>query len=236
VAFTVGARSSELRSGGCCDDPTLSDLIASGATTMPPGYDPSHLTIYERASLRLDSRGARPAPGTGAYLALEAEDHFDVRTSDAWLRYGGEVGVAIDLRRRQRNLKLLVATILVDPIRAGSDVPFYELAQLGGDDTMSGFLRGWMNGRSVVTGGVAYTWPVWTWLDGQVRVSLGNAFGEHLSGFAFEKLRLSVDVGVTTVFARDTGLQLIVGAGTETFEQGARITSVRLSIGTRRGF
>jgi hypothetical protein len=141
IALSVGARSSALRGGACCGDPLLSDLIAAGATPMPPGYDASHLTIYERASLRLDSRKPRPAPGTGAYLELHGEDHTDIRTSDAWLRYGGEAGVAFDLDGRQRNLKVLVATELVDPIGRMSDVPFYELAQLGGDDAMSGSCR-----------------------------------------------------------------------------------------------
>jgi hypothetical protein len=93
-----------------------------------------------------------------------------------------------------------------------------------------------MNGRSVATAGIAYTWPVWALVDGQARVSVGNAFGEHLEGFAPAKLRLSADVGLTTISMRTAGLQLIVGAGTETFEQGARITSVRFAIGSRRGF
>jgi hypothetical protein len=236
LAVAVGVRSSMLRTGACCGDPALSDRIAAGEVMPPPGYDPSHVTIYERAALRLDSRRPRPAPGTGAYLELHGENQLDVNTADRWLRYGGETGVAIDLRGRQRNLKLVVASELVDPIGARSDVPFYELAQLGGDDTMSGFLPGWMNGRSAIAGGVAYTWPVWTWLDGQLRMSTGNAFGEHLSGFAARKLRLSADVGVTTIGARDAAVQLLVGAGTETFEQGTRITSLRVVLGSKRGF
>jgi hypothetical protein len=246
ASLAAGVRSSTLREGTCCGDPALADLIASGAMPMPPGYDSSHLTVYERATLRLDSRRPRPAPGTGAYLELHGEDHVDVRTSDAWVRYGGEAGLAFDLDGLQRNLKLLIAAELVDPIGGHDDVPFYELAQLGGqdmltgflggEDTMSGFLRGWMNGRSVITSGVAYTWPVWTWLDGQARLSVGNAFDDHFDGFAASKLRLSADVGITATKAHADGLQLLIGVGTETFEQGGRITSVRVSLGSRSGF
>ena len=235
LSITAGVRASALRGGTAWGDPALSDLIASGATTMPPGYDQSHLTVYERASLRLDSRAPRPATSTGVYLELHGEDHVDVHTSDAWLRYGGEAGVAVDLYK-QRTIRVYAATELVDPLGPMSDVPFYELAQLGGDDSMSAFLLGWMNGRSTATGGVAYTWPVWTWLDGQLRLSAGNAFGQHLSGFAPAKLRLSADLGMASNFARDAGLQLLLGVGTETFEQGGRITSVRLALGSRRGF
>jgi hypothetical protein len=236
IAASVGVRASDLREGTCCDDPSLTELAASGGTMLPPGYDPSHTTIYGRLALRLDSRGQRPANGTGAYLELHGENHHDIHDEDAWLRYGGETGVSVDLTGRQRVLKLGFATELVDPIGMGSDVPFYELAQLGGDDTMSGFIPGWMNGRSVVTGGLAYTWPVWTLLDAQLRFSVGNAFGEHLSGFTPGKLRMSADVGIVTIYARDERLQLLFGLGTETFEQGAGVTSVRLSLGTRRGF
>jgi hypothetical protein len=244
LAVTVGTRSSTLRDGTCCGDPSLFDATAEVMT--PPGDDQSHLTVYERAALRLDSRPARPASGTGGYVEVHGEDHVDVHTGDAWVRYGGEAGVDIDLDGLQRNVKLFASTELVDPIGAHGDVPFYELAQLGGedmltgflggDDTMAGFLRGWMNGRSVVTSGVAYTWPVWTWLDGQARIAVGNAFDDHFDGFAASKLRLSADIGVTTISARTNGIQILVGAGTETFEQGGRITSVRIAIGTRRGF
>jgi len=246
LAVTAGVRSSMLRDGTCCGDPSLAAEEAGGELMAPAGDDPSHLTVYERATLRLDSRSRRPASSTGGYLELHGEDHVDVHTSDAWVRYGGEAGVDADVDGLQRNVKLFASAELVDPVGSRSDVPFYELAQLGGEDmmtgflggedTMAGFLRGWMNGRSTVTGGVAYTWPVWTWLDGQARLAVGNAFDEHFDGFAMTKLRLSADIGVTTISARTSGLELLVGAGTETFEQGGRITSVRIAIGTRRGF
>jgi hypothetical protein len=246
VSLAAGVRSSILRSGTCCGDPALSDLIASGAVPTPPGDDPSHLTVYERVTLHLDSRTPAPTPGAGGYLELHGEDHVDVHTEDAWVRYGGEAGVAFDLDGRHRILRFLVATELVDPLGAHGDVPFYELAQLGGQDvlegflggqdTMSGFLRGWMNGRSVATAGAAYTWPVWPWLDGQARLSVGNAFDARFGGFSPDKLRLSADIGVTTTAGHNAGIELLIGVGTETFEQGGSITSVRAAIGTRAGF
>ena len=88
----------------------------------------------------------------------------------------------------------------------------------------------------VVVPTVGYSWPVWMWLDGQARFSMGNAFGSHLGGFTGDKLRLSADLGVTSVGKRDQGFEVLFGAGTETLEQGAGITSVRLSFGSRKGF
>ena len=101
---------------------------------------------------------------------------------------------------------------------------------------MPGFVSGWMLGRSVIAAQLGYTWPVWMWLDGQLRFSIGNAFDSHLAGLAGNKLRLSGDVGITTVGKRDQGFEILFGLGTETFEQGGGITSVRLTFGSRKGF
>jgi hypothetical protein len=234
ITLVSGIRRTELRDGTCCGDPSLAQLIDDGMTAPPPGFGEASTTARIRAGLKLDSRAPRPAPGTGVYLEAHGEPNVDLSSGQSWIRYGGEAGVALDLDGRQRVLKLVASAELVDPLSSGA-IPFYELAQLGGDNTMSGFLPGWMNGRSVATAGVAYTWPVWVWLDGQIRVSAGNAFGDHFDGFAPRELRLSADVGLTSIDARDHGFELLVGAGTETFEQGARITSFRIAIGTRMG-
>jgi hypothetical protein len=114
-------------------------------------------------------------------------------------------------------------------------VPFTELASLG-SGMMPGFVDGWMIGRSATAAQLSYTWPVAVWLDGEARLSAGNAFGDRLEGFALDKLRLSGDFGVTTIGARDEGLELLFGLGTETIEHGEHITSVRLTIGSRQGF
>jgi hypothetical protein len=203
------------------------------ALAAPPGFETSSTTLYARGSLRIDSRDPRPAPGTGAYFEAHAEPHRDIDSGQSWALYGGEAGVALDLDGRQRVIKLMTAVELVHSFNGGQ-APFYEQARLGGDNTMSGFLPGWMTGPSTWTAGVAYTWPVWVWLDGQARVSVGNAFGDNLDGFELRKLRLSADVGVTSI-GREHGLEVLVGVGTETFEQGTNITSVRVAIGTRQG-
>jgi len=83
---------------------------------------------------------------------------------------------------------------------------------------------------------LAYTWPVWFMLDGTLHVSAGNAFDGHLAGFAPDKLRLSTDIGIAMIGNKDSGLEILVGLGTETIEQGGHINSFRFAFGTRRGF
>ncbi len=221
------------REGDCCGDPSLDSRIADGTLTIPDGYDTPYTAFYQRLDLTLDTRAPRPANSTGGFLQMHAETNFDTRNDRSWVEYGAIFGLAADLHR-QRTLRAQIAVDYVDPLD-GSDVPFNELASLGGN-LMPGFVTGWMLGRSVIAAQLAYSWPVWMWLDGQLRFSIGNAFDGHLAGLAGNKLRLSGDVGITTIGKRDQGFEILFGLGTETFEQGAGITSFRLSVGSRKGF
>ena len=47
---------------------------------------------------------------------------------------------------------------------------------------------------------------------------------------------MSGDIGLTTASVRDQGFEILFGVGTETFDQGGGITSVRLAFGSRQGF
>jgi hypothetical protein len=127
-----------------------------------------------------------------------------------------------------------LALDFVDSLR-GEPFPFTENAVLGGE-LMPGFVPGWMNGHSTAAAQIGYTWPVWLDLAGQTRFTVGNAFGDHLEGLSPRKLRISGDIGFTTSNARDQGFEVLFGLGTETFEQGGDITSVRFTFGSRRGF
>ncbi len=233
ISVMTGARRIAFRTG-CCTDPTLNELVTSGVVDMPPGFEVPYTALYQRAILVLDSRKPAPAPGSGAYLQLNGESAFDVTNDRSWVTYGGVLGAAADVTGHQRVVKLQVGLEFVDPIHGGI-VPFNELAQLGSDQ-MPGFVGGWMNGRSTFVSGLSYTWPVAIALDGETRFSVGNAFGEHLEGMTTRKFRLSGDIGIKTSGSRDAGFEVILGLGTETIEDGAHITSVRIAFGSRKGF
>jgi hypothetical protein len=234
LALSSGVRTTAYRAGNCCGDRSLDARIADGSLAMPDGYGTSYTTLYQRAELVLDTRAPRPASATGGYLDLHAETDIDVRNDRSWMSYGAVVGAAVDLRSGQRTMKVQLAVDGADPLR-GDVVPFNELPSLGGG-LMPGFVTGWMIGRSTVAAQLGYSWPVWMWLDGQLRFSMGNAFGRHLDGLSGDKLRMSMDLGLTSVGKRDHGFELLLGAGTETLEHGAGITSLRLSFGSRKGF
>lgn len=220
--------------GECCNDPSLDTQIANGAVMAPPGYREPYTAAYARVDLTLDTRRPRPDPGDGVYLQLHGKPSFDLDEARSWIWYGGVLGGAIDLTGRRRTLRLQLALDFVDSM-AGGSIPFTEYPMLGGE-LMPGFVTGWMTGRSTAAAQLGYTWPVWLGLDAQTRFTVGNAFGEHLDGIAPRELRMSGDLGFTTSAAHDQGFEILFGLGTETFQQGAQITSVRVTVGSRRGF
>lgn len=232
-SFTAGARAMAYRAGNCCSEPTLDVRIADGSQAMPAGYPTPYSVVFQHTELMLDSRSPRPSSASGAFLRLYGGTATDASRGNTWADYGAMTGVAFDLTGQQRTVTLTTHVEMVDPLQG--IIPFNELAQLG-QDQMAGFVRGWMNGRSTFVLEASYRWPVWMWLDGQLRIAAGNAFDDHLDGFELRKLRLSADVGVTSLGARDAAFELLFGLGSETLEQGAGVTSARFSIGTRRGF
>ncbi len=234
ITFATGLRAVSYLAGDCCGDPSLDTRIMASEIETPSGYGASYRALYQRLEVVLDTRKPQPAPGSGAFLDMHAESSFDVTNDRSWFELGGAVGFAVDLNRRHRTITVQAGVDYVDPIH-GDTVPFNELASPS-PAQMPGFIQGWMLGRSMFAAQVGYTWPVYGGLDAQTRVSLGNAFDGHLAGLAADKLRLSWDLGLTTTGKPDQGFELLFGLGTETFEQGADITSVRISLGSRRGF
>jgi hypothetical protein len=234
IAGEIGVRHLAFRDAQCCDEPRLADLVASGAVTDAVGYGADYTVADQSLEIALDSRRPRPAPGTGAWIAAFGATSFDAEHDRSWVKYGGSAVAAIDLTGRQRTLHTQVTTAFADPMQGG-ELPFTELVSMADQPQMQGFPGGWMVGRSTIAVELGYSWPVAFMLDGNARVSVGNAFGAHLEGFAVDRLRLSGDLGITTIGARDSGFELLIGVGSTPFDQGFHIDSVRIAVGSRRG-
>jgi hypothetical protein len=101
---------------------------------------------------------------------------------------------------------------------------------------MSGFREGRLLGRSAAAATLEYRYPIWAFLDGSAQLAVGNVFNEHLDGLEPKNLRLSFDFGFRAAGVRDHSFSVLMGAGTETFGQGARLNEARLLIGATNGF
>jgi hypothetical protein len=231
-----GLRHTEFLDGACCGDPSLDARIARGELMAPPRYREPFTAAFARIALGIDTRRRRPEPGGGGFARVHGRPSV-AGGNGSWIAYGGVVGGALDLTGHRRTLTAELALDFVDPVSGpmSRGVPFTEYPVLGGD-AMAGFVAGWLTGRSTAAAQLAYRWPIWLGLDARTRVALGNAFGDHLTGLAPRALRLSGDVGLVTGSDQDRnpGFELLLGVGTETFEQGGHVTSVRIAIGSRQ--
>lgn len=218
------------------EEVSLDDAVQAGKLPMPAGFREGYRAAFTHARLTLDSR-EKTGSQTGGRLELVADEGADFKgsPSSGWLRYGGTLGGFLDLNDSGRVVSLSVSTLLADPL-GDRPVPFTELVQLGGPGMMPGFRAGRLFDRSAAVATLRYSWPIWIWLNGSLQVATGNVFGARFEGFRAERGRLSAALGIESSGSRDSIFQALVGFGTETFESGAKVDSLRVVVGARSGF
>jgi hypothetical protein len=217
-------------------DDSVDEEAAAGRIPYPPGFQDGYRAPFARVRVVLDSR--RPlASATGVRLDVSAEEGVDLKNkpSSGWLRYGATLGGFVDLADSGRVISLSVSTLMSDGL-GDRPVPFTELVTNGGADFMPGFRPGRLYDRSALIATLRYSWPIWIWLNGSLQGAVGNVFGEHLEGFRVERNRFSAALGIEGNASRDSVFQALFGFGSETFESGGKIDSLRIAVGARRGF
>ena len=231
-----GVRYVDFRDDACCEDPSVVSQVRAGRFPAPPGFDAGYTAAFQRAELTVDSRDERPASQTGVRLELQAEQGSNVRRStDNWIKYGASAGAFLDVKNN-RTLSLSATTLFVDPVSDGATIPFTEQIVLGGSGPMRGYLYGRLVDRSAAIATLKYRWPIWIFLDGTMQASVGNVYGAGLRDFEAKLLRFSGAVGIESIGSADHTFEFLFGLGSETFDQGASLNSVRLLFGTNRGF
>jgi outer membrane protein assembly factor BamA len=212
-------------------------MVAAGAFSRPEAFGPGTTEGYERVEVAADSRPERPRSQTGVRLQGTLEHGTSVRHAPAssWIKYGGSLGGFWDVTGHQRVVSLTATAELADPVQGGG-IPFTEQVVWGGSGALAGFLPGRLHGRSGAAATLRYEWPIWTWLDGTLHAAVGNVFDAGFRDFDTKLLRASWGVGVRSSGSPDHQFEVVVGFGTETFDQGAKVDSFRLGIGGTHGF
>jgi hypothetical protein len=227
-----------------CDPDTLRRQILDGVLPPPPGYGRPYVTVKSGGRIVLDSRDRRPAPGSGVAFdgMVELASDVDDPTIGSWLNYAGALAGFWDITGKQRVLSLTLAARFLNPI-GDDDVPFTELIgvkrneDVPDGELMKGFKPGRLVGRSATAATLEYRWPIWAFLDGTLQAAVGNVFAEpHLEDFDPELLRFSFVGGIRSPNHRDHSFNLLLGFGTETFEEGATPNSLRFLFGGTTGF
>jgi hypothetical protein len=228
---------------------SVDDEIAAGHISAPPGFRDGFRAPVAHTRLVLDSRARSQAEGglmpsnsdagsaSGVRLELLADQGVDLKNEpdSGWLRYGGTAGGFVDIGDSGRVVSLSVSALLADPL-GDRPVPFTEQVALGGPGMMPGFRMGRLYGRSAAVATLRYSWPIWIWLNGTLQVATGNVFGARFDGFRAERARLSTALGIESLGSRDSIFQALIGFGSETFESGGKIDSLRVVVGARSGF
>jgi hypothetical protein len=233
---SFGYRGAGFGPGDYDRDPSVTAEVAAGRLPAPPGFEDGYRAPFARTRLVLDSR-AKSGSASGVRLELSGEEAADLKNDpvSGWVRYGATLGGFVDLGDSGRILSLSVAGLLADPI-GERPVPFNELITLGGPNLMPGFRTYRLYDRSAMVATLRYAWPIWVWLNGSLQFATGNVLGPHFEGFRAGRGRFATAIGIESTGSRDSIFQMLVGFGTETFESGADIDSVRIVVGARSGF
>jgi hypothetical protein len=237
VQSGAGMRVVGLGPGHYGDDPSLEKEAATGAFTIPFGFDRGYTEEYNRVLLTIDTRPPKSTTGSGVRIELQTEEGNDVSRSPAagWLRYGAMAEGLLDLNGHGRVLSLSITALFADPLGT-EPIPFTELVNLGGDGPMPGYFLGRLVDRSAAIATARYTWPIGPWLGGMLEADVGNVFGEHLENFAPGLLRFSGAIGLSLLGLKDVPVELLIGCGSETFDHGGQVDSVRAMAGVPLSF
>jgi hypothetical protein len=219
---------------------SIEDRVASGAiAALPAGYNDLVGTTRFGAKLALDTRGTRDTPEwqrntSGARIDALVEY---VRATDIgrWLHVDATLGAALRLDatgEHKLDMRLRVEVVEPQTSLAGADVPFLELATIGGSRDLRGFASGRGRDLSAAALTLDYQWPLAAWLDATLYLGAGNVFGRQLSGLTGAKLRGSAGMGLAIAgLTNERQLELWAAVGTEPFDEGSEVSSFRLVLG-----
>ncbi len=202
-----------------------------------PGFDGYEL-VTGGVSLNLDSRDADPGhPGSGVRWRGDLDLATDAgNTARTWATWGTELGLYADLNSRRRVLSLNHRVQMSETL-GDAAIPFTELPLLGGVQGLRGFVEGRIRGSSTWLSTLQYTYPIWAYFDGFAFYEVGNAYDGRFEDFSVASMASSFGVGIQSNASRDAAFALLVAAGTTPFDaQSYAVDSVRLVIGTQRGF
>ncbi len=220
------------------DHPSVRDLFPIENQSIVPGWGDYHL-IGATLRLELDSRSPYRDFTDGTGLRMDLVISYSIDPADRelrFLRWSGDLAGFLDISGYNHVLGLRLYTACIEPYGQRA-VPFTELVQLGGIEYMPAFLDGRFRGASGTLLSLDYRYPIWAYLDGELFVGLGNTFGRHLEGFAWDRLFLNWGLGVRSNHSRDISFDVLLTFGSNRLDADSfEIDRVGFVIGMNQGF
>ena len=152
-----GAGANEIEEDGEIEEGSTNDVYTEA--TLPGVIDPASLG-YVGVGFKVDSRNRPGDPTRGVLGEVSSKLHTDL-DGDRW----GYVRTDIDFSYYQHLIykRVLVFRAALSSNRtsaSGRAIPFYELAELGEDNTIRGFVRNRFRGRDKAISSVEYRFPL----------------------------------------------------------------------------
>jgi outer membrane protein assembly factor BamA len=160
-----------------------------------PGFNAGTQFARAGATLRLDTFDRPTKPSAGAQLDLAASYTHGLGDPSSYARAAAQLSVVVNLWQRSHVLVVRGRSELVLPT-SSAEVPFTELATLGGPDSLRGFRLGRFRDYSTLLVSAEYRWPIWMWADAMLFVDYGGAAGRLYSGLDGGKLYPAVGGGI----------------------------------------
>lgn len=156
------------------------DAVASDVAMLPGGASTTRL-IDAEVAVRLQSVDRAGSPRDGQILRAGAGLHVAVDDPLSYISMHAACEHFMDLFYR-RALSMRIGTDWRVPL-GNDEVPFFDLASVGGNQFVRGFQRGRFRDRGSVVGAIAYKVPVWRMLDSILFYEGGRTFHEinHLT-------------------------------------------------------
>jgi hypothetical protein len=186
--------------------PTYSDESGVFARRAVPGEHGGN-TVGVGPTLSLDTRDNTVAAFSGVLL------------SSTFTAYSSAIGSDYGFRRLQLDTRYFVRLIgehvLAVHIASefqGGDVPYYQLAMLGGDELLRGYYLGRYRDQNLAALDFEYRYPIY-WRFGGVAFAGAGKVADRIGGLAGEPLRYSAGAGLRFSLNTDERLNLRFDAG-----------------------
>jgi hypothetical protein len=213
--------------------PGKSDKSPSTTDVLPglPGLD-EEITVT-RLTLGLyyngKNRPARPSSG----WEIETRARIDQQVNGDDFAY---TTTFVDIMKytrlfRDRTLFLRFGFRLSDPL-SNRQIPFYQLSELGSDETIRGYQRGRFRDFDAALGTIEYRYPIWRTIDALLFVDAGQVQRDIFRDFTSSDIAWSYGGGFKVWKREGTLLRLELGKS----DDGYRILFLLNPSGARRDF
>lgn len=207
-----------------------------------PGFGQTYNLLTAKLQLDLDSRRPERIASRGSGVRMEVFGSASVdpgNTDLQFAQWGYELAGFWDVTGN--NHVLAFRMYLAAQEQTGSaPLPISERLFLGGGtERLRGFLEGRFRGDSALLFTVQYRYPIWSMLDANLFLSMGNVYSGRFDDFAFRRMAMSWGIALRTNTSRDVSFDVLVAFGTNQAEHWRgdfKVDFIRVTAGINQGF